>query len=50
VIHGIIRGFEIGKTARLGMAAAAVAMQAKSAVNNQISMDKLRQKLGWDAL
>lgn len=50
VIHGTLKGFEIGKTARLGMAAASIAMEAKSAVNNQMSMDKLRQKLNGEAL
>lgn len=50
VIHGTLKGFGIGKTARLGMAAASIAMEAKSAVNNQMSMDKLRQKLNGEAL
>lgn len=50
VIHGMLKGYGIHKTAKLGMAAAEVAMQAKSAVNNQISMDKLRQKLDYDPL
>ena len=50
VIHGMLKGYGIHKTAKLGMAAAEVAMQAMSAVNNQISMDKLRQKLDYDPL
>ncbi|QOX63919.1 kinase [Anoxybacterium hadale] len=50
VIYGILKEFGIGKTARLGMAAAAIAMEAKSAVNNQMSMDRLRQKLNGEVL
>lgn len=48
VIHGTLKGFDMVKTARLGMAAASVAMQSKSAVNNQMSWDKLRQLLTGD--
>lgn len=42
IIYGSLNGFDIGKTARLGMATAAVAMGSKTPVNNELSLDKLR--------
>ena len=46
VIYGNLRGLDIRRTAKLGVAAASIAMQTKTAVNNQITPDKLRQAFG----
>lgn len=48
ILYSYLKGFDIKKTAEVGMAAAAIALQSKSAVNRQISEEMLRQILGWE--
>ncbi|HVI41129.1 MAG TPA: carbohydrate kinase family protein [Anaerovoracaceae bacterium] len=46
MIHSYLKDYDIKKTAEAGMAAAAIAMQSKSAVNSKMSGDRLQQTLG----
>jgi pseudouridine kinase len=46
ILYAYLKGYDIAKTAELGMAAAAVAMQSKTAVNSRMSGELLRQELG----
>ena len=48
IIYSHIKRFEIRKTAEVGMAAAQIAMQSKTAVNRQMSEAILRQILGGE--
>ena len=50
VICGNLRGLDVIRTAKLGVSAASIAMQTKTAVNNQITQDKLRQAFGQELL
>lgn len=43
IIYSYLKGFGMKKTAEAGMAAAAIAMRSKSAVNGQISEEMLQQ-------
>jgi len=45
IMYSYLKGFGIKKTAEIGMAAAAIALQSKSAVNRQMSEEMLRQTL-----
>jgi len=46
IMYSYLKGFDIKKTAEMGMAAAAIALQSKSAVNRQISEDMLLSHTG----
>lgn len=48
ILYAHLKGYEIGKTAELGMAAASIAMRSKTAVNSAMSGELLRQELGWE--
>lgn len=48
IIYSFLKDFDTKKTAEVGMAAAAIAMQSKSAVNRMMSGEMLRQALGWE--
>ncbi len=41
ILYSYLKGFDLKKTAQTGMAVASIAMQSKSAVNNQMSEDML---------
>jgi pseudouridine kinase len=46
IMYSHLKGFDIRKTAEVGMAAAQITMQSKSAVNSRMSGEMLRQILG----
>lgn len=48
IIYSYLKGYDIKKTAEVGMAAAEIAMQSKSAVNRNMSEAKLRQTIGTE--
>jgi len=48
ILYSYLKGFDIKKTAEVGMAAAAIALQSKSAVNRQMSEEILRQTLAGE--
>ncbi|HWQ78166.1 MAG TPA: carbohydrate kinase family protein [Anaerovoracaceae bacterium] len=48
VIYSHLQGFNIRKTAETGMAAAAIAMRSKTAVNRQMSGEMLRKTIGME--
>ena len=48
IMYAFLRGFDIRKSAEVGMSAASIAMLSKSAVNNRISEDMLRQRIAND--
>lgn len=45
IMYSYLKGFDIKKTAEIGMAAAAIALQSKSAVNRQMSEEMLLRSL-----
>ncbi len=48
ILYSHLKGFDIEKTAKVGTAAAAIAMGSKTAVNSHMSMELLQQVLGTD--
>lgn len=48
IIYSYLKGFDMKKTAEAGMAAAAISMQSKSAVNSRMSEELFQQMLGGE--
>jgi pseudouridine kinase len=46
ILYSYLKGFDIRKSAKMGMAAARIAMQAKTAVNSRMSGEMLQEAFG----
>lgn len=44
ILNSYVKGYDILETARAGMAAAEIALKSKSAVNPQISWEKVKKR------